>query len=591
MCGIHLIWGKLANEQNLQLLLDESAERGPDQQMVFSPWPGLWVGVNRLRISDTSSAADQPFWTEDEHAFLIYNGELYNAPELKSLLQTMGQTFKTNSDTEVLLAWLRTFGDKGMSKLKGMYAFLLVNVVTKSILVARDPNGEKPLYFKQGSGSLCISSSAKGLARVVGANLDWESLENYAYLRAPRQGHTFFHQVKAWKPNRYSHISNPTTFRFDYLPKDLDENKASFERFEEVLKAAVERQFQADVPLGMLLSGGADSSLLYAKWYALTGRPLPAYTFEVEKSYRASYPDTSYVDQLRKKFPFEQHQVPVTQEIFLEHWESYLSSLDQPVGDSAGFILWMLARKAAKQGTKVLISGAGADELWGGYRRHEAFAKYLRYKVWWLRLKPLMLRLPLPRVYSKFFQSILSDEQHTFLNFSALKPVSNELYQDIEREFKPTFSPVKRMLNFDRKIYLVEDLLKIQDQSLMAHAVEGRSPYLDADFIALWKNVNEEELLLGKPWVHQSLSRLGLDEITGRDKLGLGLPLAEWFAEQGPFARRAFASIRDLAVNFPKDLPPDILAIAKNPERHVRHEFLLLYNLFLLSDWANLQRS
>lgn len=590
MCGIHLLWGKEAKEENIHILLEAGRHRGPDQEASLSPWPGIWIGVNRLRISDPSPAADQPFWTSDQHAFLIWNGELYNSKELKSLLTTMGYTFVTDSDTEVLLVWLRSFGEKGMARLKGMFSFILVDVVNKSILTARDPSGEKPLYFKQDVDTLCISSTASGIARVFGIPVAPRSFPNYAFLRAPRHGHSFFNGIKSWRPGQFSSIQNHLSFRFDSLPETQSaEEDFTLETFEEKLTHAVTRQIQADVPAGMLLSGGADSSLLYAIWHKETGERLPAFTLEVEPKYQGKYQDAKYSKAFAEQFPCDLMSVPISQETFLSEWDEYLPSIDQPVGDSAGFLLWFLGKKAKEKGIKVLISGAGADELWGGYRRHSAFQTYLAYKDWLLWAKPLMQSLPLPREYSKFFKSIRSSENHTFLNFSGLRPVSKEVYEYVDRFFDKYLPPYKRALDFDRKVYLVEDVLKIQDQSLMAHGIEGRSPYLDSDLVDFWRKVENLDLLTGKKWIHELLNQHGLGEISNRPKLGFGLPLREWFLEGGPVAKRAFSVVKKFGQTHQKDLGNEIFQITQTPEKFIKSDFLMLYNLFLLAEWVNLR--
>ncbi|MDN3204138.1 asparagine synthase (glutamine-hydrolyzing) [Algoriphagus sediminis] len=586
MCGIHLIWGQGAKEENLRILLESSFHRGPDHQDLCSPWPGLWIGVNRLRISDPTPKADQPFWTKDGHSLIIWNGEIYNHRELRSLLETMGKDFESNSDTEVLITWLRSFGVKGLSKLKGMFSLILVDVMTKSILVARDPSGEKPLYYQHSQDSLCISSSVSGINKIWPSDLDMASVENYAFLRSARRGHTFYKRIQEWKPNRFSQISNPGTFRFDPLPHEEESDTNSFEK---ILDRVVERQFDSDVPKGVLLSGGADSSLLYSHWYQKTGKALPAFTFAAEKKYQKKYDDIHWVRNLTDLFPAELHEVSIDQHSFAKHFEDYVANLDEPVGDSAGFLLWMLGKEAKNQGIKVLISGAGADELWGGYRRHDAFEKYLKNKRLYLFLKSTLSWMPLTRSYSKFFDSIHESEERTFLNFSALRPVPSYIFQDYYRIFDQGLDPYRKALDFDRRVYLVEDVLKVQDQALMAHGIEGRSPYLDSDFLSLWKQSPNRDLK-AKRGIKELLLKYDLGQIANRKKLGFGLPLEEWFQEGESFAKKAFQSIKELENRLGETLPSPISEISQRPGYFVKSDFLMLYNLFLFSEWVNLRK-
>ncbi|WP_373395669.1 hypothetical protein V8V91_14190 [Algoriphagus halophilus] len=191
MCGIHLYWGKGANKAAIQSLMGEGAYRGPDQENALSPWPGMWVGANRLKILHPGPEADQPFWSNDGKTLLVWNGEIYNHKTLRILLEKMGIEFSTNCDTEVLINWIQVFGVKGLEKLEGMFALIFVDLKDNSILVARDPNGEKPLYYSQNQDRLIISSVASGIAKLSEPKLDKKQLENYSFMRTPIPGKTF----------------------------------------------------------------------------------------------------------------------------------------------------------------------------------------------------------------------------------------------------------------------------------------------------------------------------------------------------------------------------------------------------------------
>jgi asparagine synthase (glutamine-hydrolysing) len=588
MCGIHLIWGKGSNKTALSKLMGAATHRGPDQEAAFSPWPGIWVGVNRLKIIHPNSDADQPFWSPDGNYFLIWNGEIYNYKSLGAQLKKMGVDLLTNSDTEVLMHWLRLFGNKGFEKIEGMFSLIFGSVVERSVLVARDKNGEKPLFYAQDQDRLIISSDSRGIRKLKPSNLDADQLHHYFYLRATLPGKTFFKGIREWKPNRMSTIYQYSTFRWDTISSGkaykIDQTKSGFKSR---LESAVRSQFHADVPVGVQLSGGADSSLLYALWYQQTGIKLPAYTIQVEKSYRKKYADADAAIRFLQKFPADHELIPVDQEIFLGNWDDYVKSIDLPVGDSAGFLTWMIG-KEAKKAIKVIISGAGADELWGGYQRHKAFDIYLKQKGKILPFRNLAKTLPLNRSYSKFINAIHPDSRRTFLNFSALMPLPKELFEDYERLFSTKSLSYKQALEFDRNNYLVQDVLRIQDNSLMAHGIEGRAPYLDYGMIDLWNQVSNEEDLKGKVWIKNCLEDLDLEWIAKREKSGFGLPLEEWLSVDGPVSRRVFSSIKEFEKSHGKYFSPEMSELSKNPEDAAKHHFLILYNLFLLADWAKL---
>lgn len=591
MCGIHLIWGKGANQDSIQSLVESSQHRGPDQSAVFSPWHGLWVGVNRLKILHPGSDADQPFWDQEGKSLLVWNGEIYNFKELRGVLIKMGVEFSTQSDTEVLLQHLKFFGTEGLSKLNGMFALIYVNLVQKSVLVARDRNGEKPLYYSQSPETLILSSETRGIAQLTKPDLDPLQVAPYYYFRSATPGKTFYKGIREWKPSRYSTILQHSTFRWDNItmPKKTSA-KPSLALFQEILQETVKTQFHADVPVGMMLSGGSDSSLLYANWYKTTGTLLPAYTIQVEKKYRSKYQDADFAQKFAKQFPAAHTMVPVDQKSFLDHWDSYLSSVDQPVGDSAGFLTWMLAQEAKKE-VKVLISGAGADELWGGYRRHRAFTQYLKQKDFWIHWAKTLGKIPLGREWKKMMSGIDQDPKKTFLNFSALENLDPDLVEDYARIFNPKLPFYKQMLDFDRQVYLVQDVLKIQDNALMAHGIEGRSPYLGSKMLALWKTVEDPKLLLDKPWIKASLDEYGLNWISKRKKFGFGLPLQEWLVEGGPVAVKIFSTLKEFGKIRESELPLAVRDLCQNPEKMVKSHFLTLYNLFLLAEWWKLHQS
>lgn len=588
MCGIHLIWGKGANNAALTKLMESAEHRGPDQEAAFSPWPGIWVGVNRLKIIHPGAEADQPFWSPDGDYFLIWNGEIYNYKDLGRQLQRMGVDLITDSDTEVLMHWLRLFGIKGLEKLEGMYSLILGSTIEKSILVARDKTGEKPLFYAQDPDRLIISSDTRGIRKLKPSVLDSEQLSHYFYLRAPLPGKTFFKGIREWKPDRSSTIYQHSTFRWNSIgTPETNQITPNLEEFKLRLDKAIRNQFHADVPIGFQLSGGSDSGLLYARWYEQTGKKLPVYTIQVEKAFRKKYSDGDSAVRFVKKYPADHSLIEIDQEIFLSNWDEYVKSIDLPVGDSAGFLTWMIG-KTAKKEVKVLISGAGADELWGGYQRHTAFDFYLKRKDLLLSVNTWAKNLPLSRKLLKFFNSIHPDSRRTFINFSSLMPLPKDLFGDYERLFNVKEFTYKNALEFDRKNYLVQDVLRVQDNALMAHGIEGRSPYLDSGMIDLWNQTSDEDKLKGKVWIKNCLEELDLKWIANRKKLGFGLPLEEWLSMDGPVSRRVFATLRNFEKTPGEFMPDEIHSILKNPEQAAKHHFLILYNLFLLADWAKL---
>jgi asparagine synthase (glutamine-hydrolysing) len=259
------------------------------------------------------------------------------------------------------------------------------------------------------------------------------------------------------------------------------------------------------------------------------------------------------------------------------------------VGDSAGFLTWMIGKKAKNQ-VKVLISGAGAEELWGGYQRHVAFSKYWEQHKFWSNWAGFFEKLPLGREWKKFMSGIHPNPDQTFLNFSALQNPPADLVGDYERIFNANLPEYKRMLDFDRQVYLVQDVLKVHDNALMAHGIEGRSPYLDSSILGIWQKVEDPALLCGKPWIKNLLQKNDLAWVADRRKFGFGLPLKEWLSAKGEYSTRVFSSLKGFDRSHGEKFPSAIRQILQRPEDGVKSQFLTLYNLFLLSEWVKLHR-
>ena len=382
MCGINLVLNcPEKGEEAIQKMMKASRHRGPDHSAWLKAAPGIYLAGNRLKILDLGKAADQPIMTEDGKAFLVWNGALYNYQDLRNELLEQGVVFESRSDSEVFLHWLKLFGEKGVKQLQGMFAFAFVDKEEGKIIVGRDPFGKKPLYFNHQNGQWLFSSEARALAMsgLVAKQLDASQYIPYYYSRHTFPDHSFFEGIGQVMPGQvmvfdftgYQHAD----IRLKIIQEQVD--LPDVESFREMVLDAVLKQFHADVPVGMIFSGGADSSLLLQTWYKETGIPLNTFTAAFDPKYQGKYSDPEFASALAEKYHCAHHEVLISPETVFENWDGYISSLDQPVGDSASFLTWMIAKEAKKY-VKVLVSGAGADELFSGYDRHRAFRFYLK---------------------------------------------------------------------------------------------------------------------------------------------------------------------------------------------------------------------
>lgn len=591
MCGIHvLIQPESDGPAAIQKMMHATEHRGPDFSGFCKVEEDIFFAANRLKIRDLNDASNQPLWSEDRSAVLVFNGELYNHPELKEILVNRGYQLDTGSDSVILLHWLKAFGKEGIQQLKGMYAFVFADPGKKEILVSRDVSGEKPLYFQQNGNSWIFSSETRGILAGMEhrPKIDKTQFLPFFYYRHSMPDRSFFEEVRQVLPGEIIalDLDGHIIQREKMVLEPDQKSETSQNKFEETLKEAVSKSFAAERPVGMVLSGGADSSLLYAVGYELTGQKFPTYTVALESRLQGKYSDPHFVRIFNQQYPSENREIRVNKITVMENWHAYIQSKDQPIGDSAGFLTWLVA-KEAKEEVKVLISGAGADELFAGYNRHRAFRYYLNHPTM-LRQIATFSDFPFPGYLKKLLKSISKNPEDTFIQMAAVEKIP-EAYLGIFRHWYPKSEfDFKNALDWDRTFYLTNDILKIHDNACMAHGIEGRAPYLYSGLLEFALSQTEEELLKskGKVFIKESLRKRGLGQIADRKKLGFGLPLQEWM-EENVFREWVFGHIRQLSTDWGECFPPEMLKFVAQPEKAEKRHFLLVWNMFILAGWLS----
>lgn len=585
MCGINVL---INSKGNIEELMEYTHHRGPDQSAFSKIGSNVFIAANRLRILDLTDASNQPFWNQEKTEVLIWNGALYNYQDLRNELLELGIKFKTNSDSEVFLYWLSRHGTTKLDQLKGMFSFVFANLETKQLIIARDPSGEKPLYFYNNANEWAFSSEASSLHKIYLTAIDQDQFRSYFYLRHTHPEKTFYNEICQVVPGNALIINfdgiKESEINWEHpkteLPKPHTQNQ-----FEELLKDAVLKNFHAERPSGMVLSGGADSSLIYALWYEETGVALPTFTASLDKKYQNTYTDPLFAKKLQNKYPSLHHEIPVTLSVVKENWTNYIASLDQPIGDSASLMTWLIAKEATSQ-VKVLLSGAGADELFGGYQRHLAYKKFLEKEQTFRWIARSGMYRILPTNYRKLFSSIEDTNEETYIQMAALEKVDSQFLKKLVKAYPISPYPYKNALNWDQKMYLINDILKVHDNTCMAHGIEGRSPYLAFELIALSKSMSEEQHmdLCGKKWIKEALTNRGHAKIANRKKLGFGLPLKEWARDQA-FIEWIKQPLHEFGQQYGSFLPEKMRTLSLHPEKAQGRDYLQLWNLMVLASW------
>ncbi len=574
MCGIAGFVGdfppELLGDMNKSL-----AHRGPDDSgTYYDPDGRLGLTHRRLSIIDLSPRGHQPMWDATETVVIVFNGEIFNHRELRQRLEQDGYEFRSDSDTEVILNLYLKYGIGVLSRLNGMFAFALWDTRDDSLLIARDGVGVKPLYYAETADGVIFASELKALlhCRSVERKLDHRAIHQYmTYLWCPAP-RTMLEGVKKLEPGHAMRIEAGRIVRrwsFYDLPYDqaivpmpVEEAK---QLVREHVQQAVDRQMMSDVPVGALLSGGLDSSSVVA--CATRGRggsDLKCFTIGFkDESFKleGNAEDLPYAKRVAEHLGVELHTIYVGPEM-ADELQRMIYYLDEPQADFAAINTFFICRLARENGIKVLLSGAGGDDIFSGYRRHRALE--LEWRWSWLpriarrALKNVSSRLPSSsastrRIAKAFAYADRAGDERLASYFHWTEPhVLRSLYTAgmLEALGEQPFSAplmsslanvpddvheLNRMLYLDCKHFLADHNLNYFDKMSMATGVEVRVPLLDPDLISLaarlpvaYKHRGGEGKWIFKAAMEPLLPR----EVIYRPKSGFGVPLRHWLRNE-----------------------------------------------------------
>ncbi len=581
--------------EHIQKMMSSINHRGPDAKNHIENSFGkgkVYLGSNRLKIIDKDEKSNQPFVSENSKYALIFNGEIYNFENLRNQLISKGVQFKTFSDTEVLLHWLIFNGKQGIADLNGMFAFVFVDFDKGEIITARDPFGIKPLFVHQSDKQLIFSSETQGVlaSGLISKKLNEEAIPHYlAYKYAPRPA-TFYKDIEEVMPGSIWQIDfngkveksdNQSSLRETLIESNVSEN------ISELLIDSVVQQYSEPNNTGVMLSGGVDSTLLLAILNKELGyRNIPVFSVATKGKNKLATQDGCFAQKAAKLYQAEYNEISIT-ESALGQLDEYIKTLGQPIADSGGFLTWLIAQKTAGK-SKVLLSGAGADELFAGYNRHNAFYNYLKYrdKRWFSLLKQgknLPSAFPFFTHVKKLASSIDLDPSTTFNNF-----IQADVFR-IEKElWKNNLSNkahVRNALAHDQSNYLGADVLAISDHATMQHSIETRVPYLDKNIVQSTKGLSAETLFKNGPkWIlKEQLIKYGGKQFANRKKQGLGLPMDDWFRNNKHWFD--FNKKENLIHQFvPKSKISQLLKHHISEKENLTQE---LWRIFLLQKWLS----
>jgi asparagine synthase (glutamine-hydrolysing) len=597
------------------------AHRGPDGEGYFRE-PGLGMVHRRLSIIDLNGGA-QPLGNEDGSIQVIFNGEIYNFQDLRGRLEALGHTFRTHSDTEVLVHLYEEVGQGLVDHLRGMFAFALWDRPGRRLLLARDRLGIKPLYFYRDSEKLLFGSELKAILAHPGVErtVDPEALEDYLALGMVPGGRAIFRRIEKLPPAhllvvRADHLHEAPR-RYWQLSLDADA-EPTFEDWQEAVRAklaeSVKLHLIADVPVGAFLSGGMDSSAVVALAAGAVSEPIQTFTIGFREE---SFSELPYAQNVARRFATRHTEEIVTADA-IGLLDSLTHYYDEPFADSSAVPTFLVSRLAARS-VKVVLSGDGGDEAFGGYSRYAhdlKEASIRRLLPAWLRrlvLAPLARAWPkadwLPRyLRAKTLLTNLSlDGAGAYANTAMLcrQPLRRRLLNEdlaaglnghspgrpleIAYGTAPVGDSLGGMLAADIGTTLPDDFLVKVDRASMAHGLEVRPPFLDHELMELAARIPSAwKVCRGKTkWVlKESYRKLLPDALIDRPKHGFDIPIDAWL--RGPLRESFESAVLDSAARV-REL------IDQGTARYLYHSHLsglarhgkVLWSLLVLAHWAD----
>lgn len=564
MCGIAGVVDfrdSASSPQLVQSAVQTIVHRGPDARNVWSDGP-VSMGHARLSIIDLSSAADQPMQDGSGQFAIAFNGEIYNYRDLRAQLASRGSVFRTNSDTEVFLESFKVWGTGALRRVRGMYAVALWDQCSRTMILARDPLGIKPLFYRHDELRLEFASEIKALLAMhpsASWHIDPEALHQYLWFGNVLGRNTMYRDIRRLEAGTYltfdcSGCRRDAFWRVaDIRPVDDDFDVATA-KVRALLKDAVHSHLVSDVPVGVMLSGGIDSSAIATFAARACSAPLSTYSVAFDFDDTGELPQAA---KLAQQLGTEHHELFVQTAELVSLVEKMVDSHDEPFADAANIPLYLATRQLGS-GIKVVLQGDGGDEMFAGYRRYALLDR----RGPWLLLRALTRtfipnRLDLPDSLRRVLRMTEALGAPDPLRFALLLTVDSErhvpeqvmsgaLRQQLRtsdpfsryRELwqsMPVSDDVQRMLWIDACAVLPDTFLEKVDRATMANGTEVRVPFLDLNLAEYALALPSRYKVYGgerKRILRAALRGVVPDEVLDRPKRGFGVPYGKWL--RGP---------------------------------------------------------
>lgn len=562
MCGISGIYGALDKESQSKIIERMASlqhHRGPDNMGFFND-DVVALSHNRLSILDLRELAHQPMHSECGRYVLVYNGEVYNFKQLRTKLENLGYEFHTNSDTEVILKLFIFQGPSSFELLNGMFSFCLYDRHQNKIFMVRDRFGIKPLYFyKSQDGLLLFCSELRPIISSLSftPNVDRSALCDYLWYGTTLDNNTFYSEVQEVRPGSWIEHSEQehTEHRFARLDKSRErlhiEDADAASQLTCLLRNAVHNQLVSDVPIGVFLSGGVDSTAVVAFASEKIER---LRTFSVEFDYAKQSSELEVAARTAKRFGTEHTEICITASNIQKSLINLSSHHGQPFADAANIPLYLMSKEVS-QDVKVVLQGDGGDEIFGGYSIYRNFERAKRWKA--LAYLPYLVRffgvkhpniLRLSRYISAINEHDLALRNAKLLTVDTVESSPFRIFNSSVRSklreassfdyIKSLYNSYpKESTNLD-KVFYTDILLQLKDvflnkvdRSTMASSLEVRVPYLDNELVEFALSLPAEQRVKNykqKYLLRNALQGVVPDEVLYAKKKGFGVPYGAW---------------------------------------------------------------
>ena len=618
MCGISGMFYFDSNvqlEQDILLKMNNSIiHRGPDNGNI-KILGHVGLGHRRLSILDLSENGNQPMQTDDERFTIIYNGEVYNFLELKEDLKILGYSFNSTTDTEVILKAFQEYGTDCFAMLNGMFALAIYDKKDNLLYLSRDRYGVKPLYFYKDEQKFLFGSEIKVIKTFddLELSLNYQALSEYLWFGNPLGNLTFYNEINEVNSGTYIIVGSNTFVEKKYFDiNSIEESKLSesqiIDQVRNLLEDSVKRQLISDVPVGIFLSGGIDSSAITA--FASRHYKGKLKTYSIDFDYDKGVNELPMAKNIAEKFGTEHHEIHISGTDIIEVIELLVKIHDEPFADAANIPLYLISKKI-KGEVKVVLQGDGGDEFFGGYSRYNTLNNSKKWKFFSfisslisltgttnsriLRLKRFLEAISEKESFRRnaLLLTMESKSSNPYLVLSdkirekvSIKD-SFKRYKEVYSQYPKEKNKIQAMFYSDTQIILKDTFFEKVDKSVMANSLEVRVPFIDnilTDFILSVPASIKTKNSVQKYILKKALRGILPEEVLDGLKKGFGVPYSQWLkttlAEY--FCQQIQTKKASSFLN-----TNEVLRLFNLHKKNKGNYGFLLWKVFILAIWLN----